>query len=761
MEPTPSSERGTPPPAEADRWAARGAAVPAQRQPGQDGEGPGRDNPEGAPAASPWQAPAGPYQPDPRASAPGSDPDWRDALPTGQRFPGWSEAAGAAPTGPQPGGPPPAGRAGGAEDPGSGAPDDGTPGAQIYVFESRRPAPPAAPAAPAGPTGRASVVPVEPPPVPGGWAEPPPESPRPTALSAFPRYASPPPGAPVRHPGPQTVRWDAPTGDRRQAAPTSADRRAAGPPTAERREPAAPADRPTEAYVAPGHPATAEAPATQPPSWQPGPADSGTGDHGRPQPWAAAAGTEAPHPFGAPDPSPPGVEPGAVAAPGFGAPAQPPPWDRAAAFGPAPDHPADYPADPPPYRPAVDTAAPASTGPAPTRYGPGPAGQAAGPVSPDGPGSRGHELGGHELDHRDPTGQQLGGRGAETHELGGHDLGGHDLPGDDLSGHDLSGRDEGGHDLGGHDPGGHDLDGHELGGHDLSGHELGGRDAAGPAAGQSAVGDRLAGQDPGGAQPVWHSADPPWADTADRQDDSAAAGPPDPAPQWRSEPEPSGYPADGGSQRWTLDHPADGDGVGAPAAADRMADDHGYPQSERVGSWTPGDDPDPAYRAGGAAGGFAGDQPAAGTRYSESDDVVTLQEEPQPVYTETESTPTADTAPYPRTDRDPAGLNGRVPGPALRPGDVTETRLAVWSEERAAQIRADWHEVKALFVDEPTEALAKAGALITAAVDEVTAALLAEQERLNPLRESETPDTETMRIAMRRFREFLDRILEL
>ncbi len=97
----------------------------------------------------------------------------------------------------------------------------------------------------------------------------------------------------------------------------------------------------------------------------------------------------------------------------------------------------------------------------------------------------------------------------------------------------------------------------------------------------------------------------------------------------------------------------------------------------------------------------------------------------------------------------------------LRPGDVPETRLMVWNDESAQHFRDDWHEVKALFVDEPVEALHRAKSLVTDAINEVTAALVAQQDGLDPLGRAALPDTETMRVAMRRYREFLDRILEL
>jgi hypothetical protein len=102
-----------------------------------------------------------------------------------------------------------------------------------------------------------------------------------------------------------------------------------------------------------------------------------------------------------------------------------------------------------------------------------------------------------------------------------------------------------------------------------------------------------------------------------------------------------------------------------------------------------------------------------------------------------------------------------VSGPPLRPGDVPETRIAVWSAESADALRAEWHEVKAQFVDEPTEALDHAQSLVAHAVQQLAETLLAEQVELDPRREEEAPDTEAMRVAMRRYRDFLDRILAL
>jgi hypothetical protein len=98
---------------------------------------------------------------------------------------------------------------------------------------------------------------------------------------------------------------------------------------------------------------------------------------------------------------------------------------------------------------------------------------------------------------------------------------------------------------------------------------------------------------------------------------------------------------------------------------------------------------------------------------------------------------------------------------ALRPGDVAEMPIAVWHETAAQQFRVEWQVVAARFVDEPDAALSQAQALVTSAVQTLAERLLAEQVDLDPRRETARPDTEAMRVAMRRYRDFLDRVLAL
>ena len=96
-----------------------------------------------------------------------------------------------------------------------------------------------------------------------------------------------------------------------------------------------------------------------------------------------------------------------------------------------------------------------------------------------------------------------------------------------------------------------------------------------------------------------------------------------------------------------------------------------------------------------------------------------------------------------------------------RPGDVGETHISFWDDEATKHFQAAWYSVKAEFVDDPVTALTRAHDLLTDAVNELTESLLAERDDLDPLRTTSTPDTESMRMAMRGYREFLDRILAL
>ena len=102
-----------------------------------------------------------------------------------------------------------------------------------------------------------------------------------------------------------------------------------------------------------------------------------------------------------------------------------------------------------------------------------------------------------------------------------------------------------------------------------------------------------------------------------------------------------------------------------------------------------------------------------------------------------------------------------TPPAPLRPGDISETSIAVWAPDRAEAFRVHLREVQAGFVDDPALAVSQAQALVTDAVRALAEALLNEQLNLDPRRRSENPDTESLRIALRGYKDFLERVLAL
>ena len=102
----------------------------------------------------------------------------------------------------------------------------------------------------------------------------------------------------------------------------------------------------------------------------------------------------------------------------------------------------------------------------------------------------------------------------------------------------------------------------------------------------------------------------------------------------------------------------------------------------------------------------------------------------------------------------------------LLPGDVPEEPgLALFDDETTGRFRDRWHELQLHFVDDPHAAAGLAGAL----VDEVVAALRDAVDRQRSALDAKSSDgvdahsgdTERLRVDVRRYRDFLDRLLGL
>lgn len=181
-----------------------------------------------------------------------------------------------------------------------------------------------------------------------------------------------------------------------------------------------------------------------------------------------------------------------------------------------------------------------------------------------------------------------------------------------------------------------------------------------------------------------------------------------------------------------------------------------------------GDPPPPAHAAPPAAESDGAESDGAeGDAAEQPTDSVEVAMQPQQVVTEpgVAEQPVAEDEPVVdgRGDGE-AGSVGRIDDDTvarLRPGDVAEQPIAIWSDDVADDIRGRWAHLQAQFIDDPQAAVDSAKELVAETVQTLSDRLLAEQHEFDPYRDTARPDTETMRVAMRRYREFLDRILAL
>jgi hypothetical protein len=133
-----------------------------------------------------------------------------------------------------------------------------------------------------------------------------------------------------------------------------------------------------------------------------------------------------------------------------------------------------------------------------------------------------------------------------------------------------------------------------------------------------------------------------------------------------------------------------------------------------------------------------------------------------------ERTPVTDTTTEP--DRDdvaareavpvpvPVGAADTTAGTAAKPGSVTEPNLgSLFGEADAQSFHERWRDVQLRFVDSPREATTEAARLVDEAVDKLTASLKAQKGAVS----GESDDTEQLRVALRGYRDILNRILGL
>ncbi|WP_200214792.1 hypothetical protein [Micromonospora coerulea] len=103
-----------------------------------------------------------------------------------------------------------------------------------------------------------------------------------------------------------------------------------------------------------------------------------------------------------------------------------------------------------------------------------------------------------------------------------------------------------------------------------------------------------------------------------------------------------------------------------------------------------------------------------------------------------------------------AGLAGAArPTPGAVPADAA----TLFEPATAQGFRDRWRDVQLRFVDDPRAAVGEAQSLVEEAIEALSAALGAQKSKLGGWQDAGSADTEQLRIAVRGYRDFLDRVL--
>ena len=117
----------------------------------------------------------------------------------------------------------------------------------------------------------------------------------------------------------------------------------------------------------------------------------------------------------------------------------------------------------------------------------------------------------------------------------------------------------------------------------------------------------------------------------------------------------------------------------------------------------------------------------------------------------------------PVRDAGSAGTAGVGAGTARHDSsaDGDEERAALVTRDRAESYSARWDSVKGEFVDEPRRAVANADALVGELLDELQELFKQQRTQIEQGLDADETSTEDLRVALRRYRSFFDRLLSI
>jgi hypothetical protein len=93
-------------------------------------------------------------------------------------------------------------------------------------------------------------------------------------------------------------------------------------------------------------------------------------------------------------------------------------------------------------------------------------------------------------------------------------------------------------------------------------------------------------------------------------------------------------------------------------------------------------------------------------------------------------------------------------------GTEASTEKSLFAEDELSGLRSRWDDVQSGFVDDPKECVHKADGLVSDVVDQLTTGFSEARSRLEAQwARGEEASTEDLRLALKRYREFFERLL--
>ncbi len=113
------------------------------------------------------------------------------------------------------------------------------------------------------------------------------------------------------------------------------------------------------------------------------------------------------------------------------------------------------------------------------------------------------------------------------------------------------------------------------------------------------------------------------------------------------------------------------------------------------------------------------------------------------------------------TDARPDSAAERLGADTVSPGTDTDegTPEALIPTDRSAEYRSRWDAAKGQFVDDPRSAVQEANTLVGEVLDELEELFRRQRAELEQGLTDERTSTEDLRVALRRYRSFFDRLL--